>query len=205
MTYEIFRYIFIGGAILCGIMLIISVLIFILFNIPKVISDLSGATARKAIKNIRENNEKTGDKTHRVSAFNQERGKLTDKISASGNLQQSQPNVNFGINTTKIQTQQLQPEDFSNQTTVLGADNETTVLGESNETTVLNAGNETTVLNTENETTVLEPVPMVGETAVLSATVELDETSVLSDTSFIIEYDITFIHTNEVIGAEAFV
>ena len=44
---EIYRMIFIVGAILCGVMVIVSVMIFILMNIPRVISDLSGKTARK--------------------------------------------------------------------------------------------------------------------------------------------------------------
>ena len=45
-------------------------------KIPKVISDLSGATARKTIKNIREQNEASGDKAYKVSAFNEARGKV---------------------------------------------------------------------------------------------------------------------------------
>ena len=84
MTYEVYRYIFIISAILCGIMLIVSVLLFILLKIPRIINDLSGRTAKKAIKNIREQNEASGEKFHKVSAFNESRRKLTDKISQSG-------------------------------------------------------------------------------------------------------------------------
>lgn len=163
MTYDIYRYIFIGAAILCGIMLIVAVLLFIFLNIPKIISDLSGATARKAIKNIREQNEATGDKTYKVSAFNEARGKLTDKISASGNLiQQHQPQMRLGIDTTKIDTQELEL-----------------------------AGNETTVLGGANETTVLSAESFAGETTVIG-----------ESTEFTVEYEITFIHTDEVIDAE---
>ena len=78
MTYEIYRYIFLGGAILAGIMFAVSVLVFFLLKIPTVIGDLTGANARKAIENIRNQNESTGDKTYRSSQVNRERGKLTN-------------------------------------------------------------------------------------------------------------------------------
>ncbi|MBQ2943198.1 MAG: hypothetical protein IJD93_00665 [Ruminococcus sp.] len=170
MTYDIYRYIFIGAAILCGVMFIVSVLVFIFLNIPKVVSDLSGATARKAIKNIREQNEASGDKSYKVSAFNEARGKLTDKISPSGNVIHQYQAQMRGIDTTKIDTQELHIDEPASQTTVLD-----------------NAG--------------------VGETVVLTETMPTGETTVLSDVSsgsaFTIEYEITFIHTNEIITVEA--
>ncbi len=162
MTYDIYRYIFIGAAILCGIMFIVSVLVFIFLKIPKVISDLSGATAKKAIKNIREQNEASGDKGYQVSAFNQARGKLTDKISPSGNVIEQYRMQMAAVGTTKIETQELP----TNGTTVLD-----------------NQGS--------GETSVLSETPSAGETTVLSEAV--------NDTAFVIEYDITFIHTDEII------
>ncbi len=179
MTYDIYRYIFIGAAILCGIMFVVSILVFILLKIPKVISDLSGATARKAIKNIREQNEASGDKGYKVSAFNEARGKLTDKISPSGNVIQQYKTQMRGIDTTKIETQELAVDESINQTTVLDSYNETFVLD--------NTGT--------GETSVLNGVIQHGETTVLG--VEADKSQ------FIIEYEITFIHTNEIIGLEA--
>ena len=53
MTYEIYRYIFLGALIASGVCLAITVMLFFTMKIPKVISDLSGRTARKAIENIR--------------------------------------------------------------------------------------------------------------------------------------------------------
>lgn len=179
MTYDIYRYIFIGAAILCGIMFIVSILLFIFLRIPKVISDLTGATARKAIKNIREQNEASGDKGYKVSAFNEARGKLTDKISPSGNVVQQYHAQMRGIDTTKISTQELQGEEY---------------------------GNETTALDSYNETSVLDSIG-TGETSVLSEEMPYGETSVLSevsnDSAFAVEYEITFIHTNEIITMEA--
>ena len=63
MTYEIYRYIFFGGAALAGIMLIVAVLLFIFLHIPTVIGDLTGSNARKAIEEIRNQNASSGDKT----------------------------------------------------------------------------------------------------------------------------------------------
>lgn len=177
MTYDVYRYIFIGAAILCGIMFAVSVLVFIRLRIPKVISDLTGLTARRAIKSIREQNEASGDKAYKVSAFNEARGKLTDKISPSGNVVQQYQAQMRGIDTTKIETQELQVDEAANQTSVLDRYEE--------------------MVLPENEG--------VGETAVLSAPEQTSgETSVLSpvnavDNTFCVEFEITYIHTSEVI------
>lgn len=176
MTYDVYRYIFIGAAILCGIMFIVSVLVFILLKIPKVISDLTGATARKAIKNIREQNEASGEKVYKVSAFNEARGKLTDKISPSGNVVQQYRMQMPGIDTSKIDTQELQAEETVDQTVVLEQWDATSVLG----------GAE------YGETAVLSGVELVaGETSVLAPTP--------ADQVFRVEFEITYIQTNEVI------
>lgn len=184
MTYEVLRYIFIGAAALSGVMLIVSVLLFIFLRIPRVIGDLTGATARKAIENIRNQNESSGDKIYKSSAVNRERGRLTDKISASGNIAHHETNQFGGaMATTKIDTQVLAENTETSETTVLGTgtDNGTTVL--SNETTVLSApSNETTVLNQQDEQTGIIP------------------DSQLRSKIFEIEYEITFIHTDEVIA-----
>lgn len=165
MTYEIYRYIFIGGAALAGIMLVVSILLFVVLRIPTVIGDLTGSNARKAIEQIRNQNESTGHKTYKSSTVNRERGRLTDKISPSGNLIRNETGGS-AMATEKIATQKF-------------AQNETTVLEEQtvgNETTVLDAyqtgGNETTVLS--------------------NAQSELANV-------FAIEFEITYIHTSEII------
>lgn len=164
MSYEIYRYIFYGGAILAAVMLVVTVILFFVYKIPTVIGDLTGANARKAIENIRNQNESSGDKLYKTSQVNRERGKLTDKISPSGSLMRDPSGVLGGgaMATEKISTQELPPE--------------------ANETTVLDAANETTVLNSE-----------FGETTLLDA--QSDVAPV-----FQIEYEITYIHTDEVIA-----
>ena len=202
MTYEIYRYIFLGGAILTGIMFIVSVLVFFFLNIPNVIGDLTGANARKAIEHIRNQKEDTGNKTARISLVNKERGKLTDKISPSGTLIKNPSHSLLGTTgTEKIGTQRLSAENAMNETTILPSASETTVLtgvAGAPETTLLNQeyyGNETTVLNQEyygSETTVLNQEYYGSETTVLNAQTLNNE--------FVIEYEITYIHTNEVIA-----
>ena len=214
MTYEIYRYIFLGGAILTGIMFVVSVLVFFLLKIPTVIGDLTGANARKAIEHIRNQNEYTGDKTSRISQVNRERGKLTDKISPSGTLIKNPSHSLFGATgTEKISTQRLHTENVTSETTVLPSASETTVLTGAmgaSETTVLTGvmgASETTVLTGvmgASETTVLTGVMGAPETTVLNQGNYVSETTVLNaqtwNTEFVIEYEITYIHTDEVIA-----
>jgi len=81
MTYEIYRYIFIGGAILALISLVISVWLFILYRIPTVIGDLNGTNARKGIENIRLSSEGGGKAYSHIH-----KNQTTDKISRSGKI-----------------------------------------------------------------------------------------------------------------------
>lgn len=191
MTYEVYMMIFEVGRILAILMFVVSLVLFFVLKIPAVIGDLSGATARKAIENIRNQNEESGDKAYKSSAVNKERGKLTDKISPSGSLHTTPSDkLGFSMRTEKISTQRLDVEDVG-ETTVLSAANETTVLSS-------NAG-ETEVLNEApsfNETTLLSPDLMnttgevdCGNTAKLSPVLDYFE----------IEQEITFIHTQEII------
>lgn len=190
MTYEMYRNVFLYGAVAAGVMLLVSVILFFAFNIPKVVNDLTGRTARKAIENIRRQNEATGDKTYKSSPVNMQRGKLTDKISKSGRLiPNNETPFGTGVITEKISTQRLAADEAASETTVLSQGSETTVLNTGvSETTVLNAGfDETSVLSTG-----------YSETTVLQSAAEATIHNVSQN--FEIEYEITFIHTNEVIA-----
>ena len=166
MTYEIYRYIFIGGAVLAGIMFVVSVAVFFLLKIPSVIGDLTGATARKAIENIRNQNEISGEKHYRPSQVQGERTQLTAKLSPSGKLIKDPTKPLYGASKTeKIDTQRFISPNASAETIELAGDSETTVL----------------VPETHaDETTLLEQKPAI-------------------DVGFVIEYEITYIHTDEVI------
>lgn len=56
---------------------VIAFILFFAFNIPSVIGDLSGRTAKKSIKKMRITNENSGNKEYRTSETNKSRGKLT--------------------------------------------------------------------------------------------------------------------------------
>lgn len=182
MTYEIYRYIFLGGAILAGIMFAVSVAVFFLLKIPTVIGDLTGVTARKAIENIRNQNESGGDKPYLTSLVNKERGKITDKISPSGRIIKNPSHALHGaMSTTKIDTVQLAPSGGGAETTVLSGEQEA-------------PASETTVLSYEGpaaDTTVLSYGEPAADTTVLGVPSVSNE--------FVIEYEITYIHTDEVI------
>ena len=143
MSIELLHTLSLSAYILAGIMLMLAVILFFVLDIRKVLGDVTGATARKAIENIRQQNETSGKKVYKPSRVNAERGRVTDKISASGRLQQHTPGFGASPATEKFDTAQLNPQ--TNETTILGTT--------SNETTLLAAGGastgETTLLDTE--------------------------------------------------------
>ena len=68
------------GFSLSGIALATAVFMFIKMNIPAVIGDLTGKTVAREIKAMRDANESSGNKLHRSSTVNVNRGKLTEKV-----------------------------------------------------------------------------------------------------------------------------
>lgn len=78
MSIEVLETISLISFILAGISAVSAVLLWFVFKIPTVISDLSGRTARKSIERMRANNEKTGRKDFMPSKTNVKRGKVTE-------------------------------------------------------------------------------------------------------------------------------
>ena len=207
-TYEVIT---LACFITAGVFFVISVVLFFVLDMVKVIGDLTGHTAKREIENIRSQNQITGNKAYKPSKVNAERGKLTDKISPSGKIE-SKHSAIFGgsVGTEKISPAQQYSgyeattllegqQDGDSLTTVLdptneNLQNETTVLnGAVNETTVLNqAASETTVLNNaEDNTTVLNNAGQIDETSVLNANIITVAVSILQE--------IKFINTEEII------
>ena len=186
-TYEIYRYVFLGGAILAGIMLAVTIAVFFKLKIADVIGYFTGANKRKAVEQIRMNNENGEDKlNNRTDRLNRDRRRVTDKISPSGRILKNPSQSLFsGVGTEKLRTDQL----AQNVGTMPAAEE-------------ISGGNETTLL-TGNETTVLSCESRANETTVLSCESGANETTVLNaqpaGNAFVIEYEITYIHTNEVI------
>lgn len=72
--------------VISGVALVLAVFCWIKFDIPSVIGDLSGRTAKKSIERMRSANEKSGNKSYRPSSTNAARGKITDTMPDSDKL-----------------------------------------------------------------------------------------------------------------------
>lgn len=150
MTVELLQLLSLVSYILAGVSFLTAVALFFLLGVPKLFGDVTGSTARKAIESIRQQNEATGDKAYKPSYVNAKRGKLTDKILPTGQIEQRENGIGVNVGTEKL----------SSIGTAQKAD----------ETTVLNGNqSETSVLYTENP---------VGETTVLEQEENKDEFSV---------------------------
>ena len=79
MSYDTYRLIFIGAAIACGVMFLVSVTLFFVFKIPNIIGNLTGRNAKKAIEDIKRQNESYAY-SDKANALNGKK-KITEKIS----------------------------------------------------------------------------------------------------------------------------
>lgn len=203
MTYEVYNYIFIGAAIASGVLLVVSVILFFVLEIPKVIGDLSGSNARKGIENIRRQNEATGDKSYKSSSVNLKRGRVTDKISNSGRIQKPTTGAfSTGVGTSKIGTARTAPKSAPapvENTAVLPRTEATMVLNDSDATMVLSGAPSAA---SEMQTTLLAPAPVEAapETTMLTGELKPQVMPAASPAVFEVEIEITYVHTNVVIG-----
>lgn len=149
MSVELLQTLSLVAYIVAGVFLMVSIALFFILDVRRLYGDVTGANARKAIENIRQQNEKSGNKAYKPSYVNSSRGRLTDKITPSGQLEPNQSSMGGSPGTEKFSTTELAPA--SDATTVLSLDvNETTLLS----STDSNLG-ETTVLS-EDETSIEE-------------------------------------------------
>ncbi|MDD6331266.1 MAG: hypothetical protein PUA59_02255 [Clostridium sp.] len=188
-----------GGLALAVICLIIAVILFIKWNIPKVFGNVTGRTQRKTIERIRkEGYEANATKQSAIKAAG-ETGKITVRKTETDSLQtgrttKQSKNVAVGTppianparretavtkeNVTNTVFQVYQPGEV--ETTVLSdpaGDEETMVLNQSNseeQTTVLNQS------NSEEQTTLLNQPNSEEQTTVLNQPETENQTAVLS-------------------------
>lgn len=188
-----------GGLALAVICLIIAVILFIKWNIPKVFGDVTGRTQRKTIERIRkEGYEANATKQSAIKAAG-ETGKITVRKTETDSLQtgrtkKQSKNVTVGTppianparretavtkeNVTNTVFQVYQPGEV--ETTVLSdpaGGEETMVLNQSNseeQTTVLNQP------NSEEQTTVLNQSNSEEQTTVLNQPNSEEQTTVLN-------------------------
>lgn len=199
MTVELLNTLSLVSYIVAGVLLLLSVALFFLLDVPKLYGEITGKTAKKAIDAIQKHNESS--KANGYDSNKHSRSKLTDKISKSGRITSYGDGGSIGVSTEKIAVNQN--PNVSKETTVLSQSNETTVLSDSNETTVLSIGNnETTVLSSQptsvNETTVLvNENPVMGETTVLTQDVSYVDTT--PAIGFELEAEFDFAESSEII------
>ena len=228
MSYDIYRLIFIGAAIACGVMFLVSVILFIVFKIPNIIGNLTGHSAKKAIEDIKkQQNESYVINGEANESHLNGKKKITEKISTA-RLDRAEETTVLGNGNSRVEETTIlgNGNNRVNETTILGNGNsrveETTILGNGNnrvnETTILGDGN-----NRVNETTILgdgnsnvEETIMLGyngtEETTLLGNGRVDETAVLGNgitefstvpgnAMFIVTEEIRFIHTEEWIQA----
>ena len=135
MTVETLQMLSTVAYVLAGVFLLAAIAIFFLLDIRSVIGDVTGATARKAIRDIRAQNEASGNKAYKPSPVNAARGKLTAKISPSGRLEPQMAGMGGSPGTEKLSTMELTAvlTETAAETTVLQQPEEvgaTTVLSE---------------------------------------------------------------------------
>lgn len=184
MTIELLHSLSLAAYIAAGIFLLTSIVLFFLLNIKKVIGDVSGTTARKAIQTIREQNEATGNKAYKPSSVNVARGKITDKISPSGKLTPQIESYGGSPGTEKLNTNDLSTA--ARESVSISGTSETTVLSfQSGETTVLNEenSNQTTLLPQDSTVNPKQNRGSKGNNGLFKVEVEMG----FSDSSEIIE------------------
>lgn len=176
--------------IVAGVALAFTVFLWFFYRIPRVISDLSGRTARKSIARMR--GEK-GSKAYRSSKTNRERGKLTDAILPT-------PAVKTKNKKEFVETGLLKEETtakLSDETEELGTQKATNVLYDSNATMPLQNSNATMPLNEANETVILNESPSTMSLHDSGDAVVLRHNSKKKKLKMIDEVEL--IHTDEVI------
>lgn len=129
MSVELLQILSVVAYILAVVMLVLSIILFFVLNIRKVIGNLSGSTAKKAINDIRQKNEMSGRKSYKPSAVNLARCKITDKMTPSGNIANQGYGDTVSPITEKFSTLDLNPQ--SKETTILDTTaDETTILND---------------------------------------------------------------------------
>ena len=138
MTYETYIWLSYICAGLSVVMLIVSIFLFFKLKIFDVIGDLTGSKAKRAIKDINEQNASKTNSRNKVSKTHNERSKITEKITQSGNLERKNTSSGFQMETEKLDMNNRRKNNIvSNETTVLDMNKNDLTNNSQNETTVL--------------------------------------------------------------------
>ncbi|MBP3412992.1 MAG: hypothetical protein J6K89_06990 [Oscillospiraceae bacterium] len=188
MTVETLEILSIVGYILAGLFFILSVVLFFTMKVPKLISDLTGRTEKKAIAAIRQQSEQREDNVLTGNTDRIGKPDNTGRIGRSGLLsrqdkQKGKATAKKGIRYGNVVTKPGSAKDSEVPTAPLPVmqeiveENLTTTLRQdepSDETSVLSAAAE------DDETTLLSAPADSDETTILSQPAPSDETTILS-------------------------
>lgn len=204
---NIYEICFYGGLILAIIFLITSVVLFIVLKIPKVVGDLTGRTAKKTIKEMKEGTpvKESVAKKEQAKYYNQQTGKIKVRESATVDMGNKS-----GTDMTGDEATDVLNMDGEEVTDVLAMEGEeaTDVLAmeEEEATDVLTMEGEeaTDVLTMEEEATDVLTMEEEEATDVLRGDDE-SATTVLTDKNIFdsrakthrVKYNVISIHTDE--------
>ncbi len=118
--------------ILAVLFIVLAGVLWFAFKIPNVIGDLSGRNAKKSIARMRQNNERTGDKSYKASEKNLARGKLTGTME----WMEKASHATNNIEETGLLNENL-AKGYDEQATGLLLDESTELLYQSSETAAL--------------------------------------------------------------------
>ncbi len=212
------------GFSLSAVALIAAVFIFLKLDIISVIGDLTGRTVAREVQAIRENNASGGEKLHRSSRVNLERGKLTSKVSSA--LRKSKTFAPFSSISKRLDSKHGDVSD-SQENSITSGNNpqKATVLSDkaleltetisknaaeintsgfkknenpSNNMIIPNSGTPlpgTTVLGVGNDAKEISANENMGTTVLNGVTAQLEE--VVQPVAFRIVKSMTEIHTDE--------
>jgi|GEM_PF-338937 len=184
MTVEMMQTLSLVLYILAGVLAVVAIVLFLALRVPRIIGELTGSSARKAIENIRKQNVESASQDAEHHRAQMSGSQMTDKISRSGRLAQRETRMSETPSRETLNRESLRRS--GSGTKKLGVQKPT-----AGETEVLRPGmGETEVLtNTAGETEVLRPT--AGETEVLNPdmvkpllqTASVGETTLLPQTT----------------------
>lgn len=125
MSVELLQKLSMFCFMMAGILLISSVWLFFRLDIRKLIGDITGFNAKKAIAQIRQQSE-AGNDSFKLSRANRPRERVTDKMSPSGRIEKITDHMVEAVGTERLV---VQPEMMTaEETTVLNQEPETTIF-----------------------------------------------------------------------------
>ena len=110
-----------------GISLIVTIIIWFLFDIQMVIGDLSGRTAKKSVARMRAANEQSGTKSYKESKTNAARGKLTGMMSESNKSRKKKTREENARPETGLLNENKSQAFISEETELLNCDSQGSV------------------------------------------------------------------------------